>query len=364
MSKSNQSHDETQLAYFDRDKLIWGSCLKSNEKLLLHALNSFVGADGRCFPKHGLLAEMTSLGRSSIVRIMKSLEASCVVQVEWRYRPDGSQSSNDYFLDWEALKALNCKGVSKSNRGVSKSNTPVSNSDTGGLNLEHQELPNSTTQETTKVTAQGYTKSDSSEYADTGESNSETNITNGEPGSQSGLVSSGENQQDKGRGETHETQIETDPYAKPWNKSDRLREDKDGYAVLPPAQKHKMPRQTATRLAQYILHNEVDSEFELTLPPPGQQQCWVVSKSNTGDREDEALDPLRLLRSVNESNGSIDFNQLLNDCWQASVTFWEDEDALELFKNNPLAILFQDLLEDYDVEILDYDPDEWSSDEL
>jgi hypothetical protein len=86
----------------------------------------------------------------------------------------------------------------------------------------------------------------------------------------------------------------------------------------------------------------------------------VISKSNTGDRENEALDPLRLLRSVNESNGTIDFNQMLNDCRQASVMFWEQPNALELFKDRPLPLLFEDLLEDYDVEILDYDPDEWS----
>lgn len=203
-----------------------------------------------------------------------------------------------------------------------------------------------------------YTTSVSGENAVIGESRLEGNVAKKEA-KPTGVVSP-ENKQDKGRRETHATQTETDPYAKPWNKRDRLREDAHGYAVLPKADKHSKLRKTTVRLAQYILHHEVDSEFEITLPPPGQQLCWVISKSNTGDREDEALDPLRLLRSVNEVSGTIDFNQMLNDCWQASVEFWEQPNALRLSKTTPWPILFEDLLEDYDVEILDYDPDEWS----
>ena len=205
MAKSNT---ETQLAYFERDKLIWNSCLKPNEKLLLHALNSFVGGDGRCFPKHKVLAEMTSLGRSSIVRIMKSLEEACVVQVEWRYRSDGSQSSNDYFLDWERLKALNCKGVSKSNRGVSKSNTPLSNSDTGCLKIEHQELLNTTNQITNQISNNIDTFFQ--EKSDTDESNFETGITKNEEAIPIGNVTSGDQIPEScGRDETHETQNKT-----------------------------------------------------------------------------------------------------------------------------------------------------------
>ena len=182
----------------------------------------------------------------------------------------------------------------------------------------------------------------------------------------SGTASPGNNPDSCGASE-NDSHSQNEPYAKPWHKDEPLRVDKDGYAVLPPANKHKMPRQTAVKLAQYVLLAENDPSFELMLPDPSDclddeypTDCWVTSKNNcTWYRESEleTTEPLRALRNVNEANGGIDFNELLNDCWRAATSLWDEDDALALFKRTPLPVIFEDFLEDYGVEVIDYDFD-------
>lgn len=362
MAKSkDETQNDTQLAYFDRDKLIWGSCLKSNEKLLLHALNSFVGADGRCFPKHNLLAEMTSLSRSSVIRVMKSLEESGVVQVEWRYRPDGSQSSNDYFLDWEALKALNHKGVSNCNRGVSKSNTRVLNSDTGGSNIEHQELTNSTTQSTNQLTTQvnikasGNAGSGKKENFEVGSASNESKTNGG--------VSPGSNPESYGANENDSHSQNKGLYDRVWNpNTEGFRVDSRGWAFLPPTPKFKLPNYMATRGMQLEVLNIMDSDFTAEWNE-AESQLYITTSYGDAGFEDDILgtvtsvgtnwveyenddicqpgnNSLRLLRDWGYKEGEFDqdwFNTRLKELWDEAVAFCAEhgKNAKALFKSRP-----------------------------
>lgn len=228
-----KSQDETQLAYFDRDKLIWNSPLKSNEKLMLHALNSFVGADGRCFPKHSRLMSMTSFARSTVIKVLGNLEKSGIICIDNRWREDGSQSTNDYYISWNMLKALCDKGVRISDTPVHDTDTGVRETDTPCPKYGHQELPIPTTQLTNQLNTNNI-DSVSGENAETDESNLETGITN-EKSKANGTVSPGQKSQDSGRRETHETQNETiAPPKKKWNPSIPIGFDNNGYIKLPP----------------------------------------------------------------------------------------------------------------------------------
>ena len=90
--------------YFTRDKLIWGCCLKPNEKLVLHCLNSFMGKDDKCWPAQQRIADMTSISRKTVINILQGLEAQGVIRTHQRTRASGGKSSKDYFVDWETLE--------------------------------------------------------------------------------------------------------------------------------------------------------------------------------------------------------------------------------------------------------------------
>jgi hypothetical protein len=143
--------------------MIWQSILTANEKLLLLCLNSFLGADGRCFPSIATMSRMTGLSRSTTNRTLALLEDQAIINSQQRYRDDGSQTASDRFLDFDAIPMAkpdpdpaenqgggvcqNDMGVCQDDMGVCHSETGgVSDWEGGGVSLTHQELSRRTIQ--------------------------------------------------------------------------------------------------------------------------------------------------------------------------------------------------------------------------
>ena len=94
----------TFLPAYQREQIIWESSLSRNEKLLLLCLNSFIGADGRCWPSVETQARMTSLCQRVIYQTRDSLKAKGILQITDRFRADGGQTSSDQFIDFSAIQ--------------------------------------------------------------------------------------------------------------------------------------------------------------------------------------------------------------------------------------------------------------------
>jgi hypothetical protein len=94
----------TFLPAYQREQMIWESSLSRNEKLLLLCLNSFIGADGRCWPSVETQARMTSLCQRVIYQTRDSLKAKGILQLTDRFRADGGQTSSDQFIDFGAIQ--------------------------------------------------------------------------------------------------------------------------------------------------------------------------------------------------------------------------------------------------------------------
>jgi hypothetical protein len=94
----------TFLPAYQREQIIWESSLSRNEKLLLLCLNSFIGADGRCWPSVETQARMTSLCQRVIYQTRDSLKAKGILQLTDRFRADGGQTSSDQFIDFSAIQ--------------------------------------------------------------------------------------------------------------------------------------------------------------------------------------------------------------------------------------------------------------------
>jgi hypothetical protein len=359
------STQENTRRFFERDDLIWSTPFKPNEKLVLHALNSFVGADGRCFPKQQRLAEMTGFNRSTVNRILQRLEEQGAIAIEWRHREDGSQTSNNYYVDWDVIEILKNQGVLIDHTPVANDHTPVTECDTPCDQSAHQELTNSTTQITTYLTDQDIYQSFSKEKTDLLEKENQFSIGQAkENNSIDGLVGSVFPEEDHPRrGETHETQNKTGLYDMPWRPEEGLRVDDEGYAVLPPAPKYKWHNYIATRLVQLILlANNFYDDFAIA--DSGDARCLVRTKmSPEGGDEDIILssrgkDALKALRTVNEE---VDFNDVIEECWDISCWLMNHRDAVKFLNENPLVRIKQikEFLEDWGVELDPYDPEDW-----
>ena len=148
---------------FQREAMIWQSILTANEKLLLLCLNSFLGADGRCFPSIATMGRMTGFSRSTTNRTLAMLEEQAIIKSKQRYRDDGSQTASDRFLDFDAIPIAKpdpdptkkqAEGVCQDDRGVCQDDTGGCHSDRGGVSdwegggvsLTHLELSRRTIQ--------------------------------------------------------------------------------------------------------------------------------------------------------------------------------------------------------------------------
>lgn len=78
----------------------WGlRGLSSNERLVLLALADHADNDGICWPGHAAVSEKTEVPGRTLVRVLKSLEANRLIEVEHRKGGQGKQMTNRYRLD-------------------------------------------------------------------------------------------------------------------------------------------------------------------------------------------------------------------------------------------------------------------------
>jgi Helix-turn-helix domain len=91
------------LKHYEREKLIWDSSYEPFTKLLLLALNSFVDANGECWPSIETLMTMTAMSRNSVIRKVKLLAEHGVIINAERFDSNGRQTSNKYRLEFEKL---------------------------------------------------------------------------------------------------------------------------------------------------------------------------------------------------------------------------------------------------------------------
>lgn len=77
--------------------------ISPTETLLLLAIADRASGEGLCFPSNTFLAEMTKLSRRTVVSTMKALEGRGILKRTPRRRGDGSHSSNEIWLDTDAL---------------------------------------------------------------------------------------------------------------------------------------------------------------------------------------------------------------------------------------------------------------------
>ena len=97
--------------HFDRTSLIWDSTLPTSEKFVLLAINSFASADGNgIFPKQQSLAEMTSMSRRTVNRVIGNLEGKYRILTQIHNYKDaahgGGRRNSTYIVHWEVLETL------------------------------------------------------------------------------------------------------------------------------------------------------------------------------------------------------------------------------------------------------------------
>ena len=76
----------------------WATELPPTPKLVLMALADIADDQGICWPSQNTLARKCSMAERSVRRILLQLQASELLYVESRFRPNGSQASNRYRL--------------------------------------------------------------------------------------------------------------------------------------------------------------------------------------------------------------------------------------------------------------------------
>lgn len=76
----------------------WEQALPPNSKLILMALADAADEDGQCWPRVRVIAGKCCTSERTVQRVLKELESRSLLRVETRYRRDGGQSSNGYFL--------------------------------------------------------------------------------------------------------------------------------------------------------------------------------------------------------------------------------------------------------------------------
>jgi Helix-turn-helix domain len=75
---------------------VWQLRLKSTIKLVLMALADAADDDGNCWPSVPTLARKTCMDERSVQRILKYLKENTFIEINPRYRTDGSPTSNGY----------------------------------------------------------------------------------------------------------------------------------------------------------------------------------------------------------------------------------------------------------------------------
>ena len=94
------------LKHYEREKIIWESSLSSTIKIILLAINSFVDAEGKCFPSYDTISRMTSMSRRWVMSVLHKLQADQIIKIETRKRENGALTSNLYWVDFAQIPNL------------------------------------------------------------------------------------------------------------------------------------------------------------------------------------------------------------------------------------------------------------------
>jgi len=81
------------------DALVWDTEMTDGAVRLYCALARYAGSEHRVFFGVKTLGALLGLNPGTVRRRMRQLEMAGYVRVEARYREDGSQTANDYYLD-------------------------------------------------------------------------------------------------------------------------------------------------------------------------------------------------------------------------------------------------------------------------
>ena len=84
------------MGYFD--KLYADTSLAASAKTVYLYLHDRAGRDGSCWPGIRTIGNDLRLSRSSVKRALKELEKGGYIRKAFRYRPNGSHTSNLYTL--------------------------------------------------------------------------------------------------------------------------------------------------------------------------------------------------------------------------------------------------------------------------
>lgn len=91
------------ISHFDREQLIWNSGLSTNEAFLLLALNSFVDANGECWPGQELLARRCKFSDRTVRNTCKKLEQKGIIVRNHRQSKSGQRTSDKFRILFSAI---------------------------------------------------------------------------------------------------------------------------------------------------------------------------------------------------------------------------------------------------------------------
>ncbi len=100
--------------FSERQDLIWKAPVDASSKLILLALNEYLGANNCCWPSYDTLARMTGLARRTIITKVDLLIPHIITKTA-RVDPDKQvNTSNLYSINWTMLE----RGGETSSPGV------------------------------------------------------------------------------------------------------------------------------------------------------------------------------------------------------------------------------------------------------
>lgn len=78
-------------------------CPTPTSKLILILLANYADEHNSCFPSRDKIAELSNCDERTVRRSLKQLQESGFLRIESRYRQDGGQTSNRYFLTMDNM---------------------------------------------------------------------------------------------------------------------------------------------------------------------------------------------------------------------------------------------------------------------
>jgi hypothetical protein len=96
--------------YYERESLIWEADISATQTLVLLCINSFAGADGKCFPSYRTIAHKCKISRTAAINAVKDLEKKGILKKNARWKESQGdkgleQSSNSFEVEFDGLSS-------------------------------------------------------------------------------------------------------------------------------------------------------------------------------------------------------------------------------------------------------------------